>query len=110
MALTKILTFTREYYRVPVSLSVDGEAIDPTGLTIEWAVVVADTTPIEGDWLVGDWETISSVSPPVYLARTMVGDDTTDFPLIKGQLYDAYMRITDSPERPARLAGQIQGT
>ena len=65
-------------------------------------------TPDEPDWAAGDWETISATS--TYLARVLVGDDTTVFPLVIGTTYDAWLRITDTPERPARLTGQILGT
>lgn len=110
MATTKIPVITREYFRVPITLTVDGQPIDPTGLVVEWAIVATGATPTSGDWVTGSWETIDTVTPVLYLARTMVGDDTTDFPLTQNTVYDAWMRITDSPERPARLVGQITGT
>lgn len=107
MALTKIPVITREFYRVPITLTVDGSIIDPTALTVEFAVVAVAATPIEADWVVGDWEILGGST---YLARVLVGDETTDFPLLQGSTYDAWLRITDNPERPARLTGQIQGT
>lgn len=108
MAITKIPIITREYYRVPVSLTVNGAVIDPTSLTVEWAIVLAGATPLTGDWIAGSWETLTA--GPTYLARVLVGDATTNFPIDQGIMYDAWIRITDTPERPARLVGQIQGT
>lgn len=108
MATTKIPAITREYFRVPVTLTVDGLPIDPTVLPVEWAIVPVNQTPVDADWMPGDWETIDTTH--MYLARILVGDSTTDFPLTQNQIYDAWMRITDAPERPARLVGQIQAT
>lgn len=108
MALTKIPVITREFYRIPVELTVDGSVVDPTGLTVEFAIVGTGITPSTGDWVAGSWETLTSSGQT--LARILVGDATTDFPLVVGTVYDAWLRITDSPERPARLCGTIQGT
>lgn len=114
MATTKIPTITLEYFRVPVNLTVDGVTIDPTGLVVEWAVVPTGMTPIDTDWKTGSWEIIDTADPVVYLARCLVGtsdlSQTVDFELTQGQIYDAWMRVTDTPERPARLVGQIQAT
>lgn len=108
MALIKIPVITREFYRIPVELTVDGDVVDPTSLTVEFAVVETGVSPIEADWQPGSWETLASSGQT--LARVLVGDDTTTFPLTVGTVYDAWLRITDSPERPARLTGTIQGT
>lgn len=107
--LTKIPVITREYYRVPVTITVAGAVIDPTGLTVEFALVAVGVDPVNTDWKAGLWETIPG-PPVVYLALAFVGDSTTDFPLTLGVTNDLWWRVTDTPERPARLAGQIQGT
>lgn len=108
MAVKEMLDFTREYFRVPVTLSVNGVNIDPTTLAIEFAVVLTGVKPTN-EWTAGTWETAGSE----YRAMTLVGptgDVTVDFEIVAPNLYDVYWRITDNPERPARMVGQIQAT
>lgn len=107
--LTKIPVITREYFRVPVTLTVNGLPIDPTGLVVEFALTATGVDPVEGDWSAGTWETLTG-PPAIYLARAFLGDETTDFPLSIGVTNDLWWRVTDTPERPARLVGQVQGT
>lgn len=106
--LSQIPVVTREYYRVPVTITVAGVAIDPTSLTVEFALTATGVDPVDADWKAGTWETIPG-APSTYLARAFVGDNTTDFPLTVSVTNDLWWRVTDSPERPARLVAQLQG-
>ena len=114
MALTKIPVITREFYRIPVQLTVNGDIVNPTTLTVEFAIVATGVLPDDPDWVTGSWETldadVGSLLAGTTLARVLVGDSLADIPLTQGVTYDAWLRITDSPERPARMTGTILAT
>lgn len=110
MAIISMYDFTREYYRVPLTLLVNGVEIDPTALSAEFSVLDATARPSDDStgWQPGSWESYGGF----YYSRILVGDagaaTAGGFQITAGTIYNVWWRITDSPERPARLVGQIQ--
>lgn len=93
-----------EYVRVPVALVSNGLPVDPTGDAVEFAFPLHDVPPVSGDWHAGDWETAADGT---YYARALVG--TGSFVLAVGN-YDIWIKITATPEVPARNTGALQVT
>lgn len=104
MATTTMYDLTREYYRVPVTLTVAGVAINPTTFTVEFAILLPDARPTTSSWVPGTWETVGNT----YRAAILVGDSGATVQITAGQLYNVWLRLTDFPERPVRMVGQIQ--
>lgn len=84
----------RIFFQCPV---VNQEA-DPTLDVVAIAFLSPDSWPDGTEtWNVGSWDTENSNSP-VYLAQVLVGLSPAVV-LAKGD-YDAFVRVTDSPESP----------
>lgn len=97
-----------EYVKVIVAARVSGTTVNPTGDTVQMAFTAIDVDPIAGDWKAASWETDATTSPITYFARCLVGPAGT-ITLVVGT-YDCWVRITDSPEIPARKSGNLQIT
>ncbi len=97
----KILAISLEYVRVLVSASIDGATVDPTNDAVRFAFKTGGQQPSSGDFLAGSWEVIGGVP----YARILVGPGGT-IQLAAGR-YDVYLKITDNPEVPVRLAGPL---
>lgn len=91
--MSQISVLSREFVSVPVSVTVDGVDIDPTGDAVQMAFVVPGTEPQEGDWKVAEWETGDE-----HRVRILVGPAGTV--TLSPGTYTAWLRITDNPERP----------
>lgn len=94
------------YVLVPIATKQSGVDVDPTSTTVEMAFTNEGTAPVSGDWKTGSWETDSSQFVPIYYARCLVGPAGTV--TLTAQVWDCYVRITDSPEIPVMPAGQIR--
>lgn len=95
-----------EYVRIPVSAKTSGVAVNPTSDSVLMAFPLEGVDPIVGDWKTATWETDASTSPSTYFARCLVGPAGT-ITLAVG-VYDVWVKITDSPEIPARHAGSLE--
>lgn len=95
-----------EYVRVPIAAKEAGVAIVPTADVVRMAFTAADVDPVTLDWQVSAWESDTSTIPTTYLARCLVGPAGT-ITLTVG-VYDVWVKITDSPEIPARRAGTLE--
>lgn len=101
-----------EYLRVPVAiLDATGTPADPTGITVHVGFSTsADTTP--STWHVATWETSEQVGVDVgyrhvataYKARVLVGAGAADLAV---GTWAVFVKLTDSPETPIMLAGQL---
>lgn len=100
--MLRISTLDTEYIRVPVAAKEAGAVVDPTGDTVQMAFPLAGVDPVSGDWKTASWETAGTT----YYARCLVGP-TGDVTLTDG-LYDAWVKVTDTPEVVVRKAGQLQ--
>lgn len=95
---------TLEYVKVAVAATVNGSAIDPTADAVQMAFPLAGVDPISGDWKTASWETVSGI----YYARCLVGPAGTI--TLAANLYDVWVKVTDTPETPVRKAGQLEIT
>lgn len=97
---------TKEYVLVDIATTVAGASVDPTGDAVEFAATVPGVEP--SAWLAGSWETDTTTDPDTYSARILVSGTGGGGTLVLADgTYDLWVRITDSPERPARRAGTL---
>ena len=96
-----------QYYLVPIAATRLGAPYNPTGDTVQMAFMPTPTqVPASGDWVNGSWDTSSvSVLYP-YSAKVLVGPAGA-ITLGIGT-YISYVKVTDSPEIPVFVAGQLQ--
>lgn len=98
-----------EYVLVPVTATKGGVSYNPTGDTVVFAFMPQATQePGNSDWVSGSWQTDPSSLLYPYLAQCLVGPAGT-ITLGLGSYY-IYVKITDNPEIPVRVAGQLQIT
>jgi hypothetical protein len=96
-----------EYYQVPVSATAEGVPYNPVSDALAFAFMPTSTqVPSSGDWVTGSWGTDSSSILYPYSALCLVGPSGV-ITLGIGT-YVAYIKITDSPEIPVEIAGQLQ--
>ena len=86
-----------QYVKVPVAAKLAGVVVNPTGDVVQLAFPSAGAPP--ATWFSGAWETDSSSSSPVYLARTTVGPGGPA--VLALGTYDIWVKVTDNPEIPA---------
>lgn len=91
------------YVAVPVSARIAGVAYNPTADTVQMAFPPTGTDPTT--WYGAVWSTDSTTTPPTYWALCLVGPGGT-VSLDEGD-YDAWVQVTDSPEVPQLLSGQL---
>lgn len=96
---------TNEYVRVPVSATEDGVDVDPTNDTVEFAAPAVGDEPTV--WVEGEWETSTDRIWARILVSGTGGGGTLE---IADGTWDLWIRITDSPETPARKVGPIRMT
>jgi hypothetical protein len=96
-----------KYYLVPIAATRLGVAYNPTGDTVQFSFMPTPTqVPGNADWVSGSWDTSSvSVLYP-YSAKVLVGPAGA-ITLGIGT-YITYVKVTDSPEIPVFVAGQLQ--
>ncbi len=96
-----------EYVLVPVVATKAGVPFNPTADTVQFAFMPTPTqVPTNPDWVSGSWDTVSSSPLYPYNAKCLVGP-TGAITLGIGT-YIIYLKITDSPEVPVLVAGQLQ--
>jgi len=96
-----------QYYLVPISATKAGAAYNPTGDTVAFAFMPQATqVPGNSDWVTGSWDTNTSSVLYPYNAKCLVGPSGTT--TLGIGTYYVYVKITDSPEVPVLIAGQLQ--
>lgn len=90
-------TIDLEFVKVPVSFKENGVFQDPTADLVQMAFMAAGSTPGALDWVNASWETAGSR----YLARALVGPTAK---VLTVGTYIVWVKITDSPEIPAKKA------
>lgn len=96
-----------KYYLVPVSATKAGSAYNPTSDPVAFAFMPTPTqVPGGGDWVTGSWDTNTASVLYPYTAKCLVGPAGT-ITLGIGT-YIVYLKVTDSPEIPVLIAGQLQ--
>ena len=102
-AVGSISAISTEYVKVRVSQTTAGTVYNPTSDVVQFAFLTSQSaTPITSDWKSGSWETAGTR----YYARCLIGPSGTVV-LAKGTYY-VWLKITDSPEIPVRLIGQVR--
>ena len=96
-----------QYYFVPVQVTKLGIAYNPTGDTVAFAFMPTPTqVPQVSDWVAGAWDTDTTQVIYPYSAKCLVGPAGT-ITLGIGT-YVIYTRVTDNPEIPVLITGQLQ--
>lgn len=99
----RISKLTKEYVRVPVAAKENGVVVDPTNpvLTVEMAFTTGADPSV---WSAAGWETDGTT----YFARILVGGPSTGAAVeLAAGTYVAWVRITDTPERPVVRADNL---
>lgn len=82
---------------------------DPTGLTVEFAMVLTTAEPEDADWNAGEWvsgswsstrQTAKAQTPTIGTSGTLVGAE--------GSSYGLWWRVTTASERPVRRCATIR--
>lgn len=95
-----------EYILVPVAATKAGLPYNPTSDTVQFAFMPTPTqVPQSGDWQTGAWDTDTANVLYPYTAKCLVGPSGT-INLGIGT-YIIYVKITDNPEIPVLIAGQL---
>jgi|SwirhisoilCB3_FD_contig_21_5780961_length_550_multi_2_in_0_out_0_2 hypothetical protein len=95
-----------EYVLIPVSATKSGIPYNPTGDTVQFAFMPTSTqVPQNTDWVAGSWDTDTSNVLYPYSAKCLVGPSGT-INLGIGN-YVIYIKITDNPEIPVLVGGQL---
>lgn len=95
------------YYLVPVTATKAGVSYNPTGDTVQFAFAATPTyVPQSGDWVTGSWATNTASVLYPYSAQCLIGPSGTTALGIGA--YIVYLKVSDSPEIPVLIAGQLQ--
>ena len=100
----RISVQSTEYVNVPVSARVAGSAVNPTADVVAMALPYRGVAPVSGDWKTASWETDSTTTPATHYARLLVGPGGTAYQVGS---FDVYVKVTDNPEIPVLLAGEV---
>jgi hypothetical protein len=96
-----------EYVLVPIAATKAGVAYNPTGDTLQFAFMPTPTQiPQVSDWVTGSWESVPSNILYPYNAKCLVGPSGGTINLAMGT-YVIYLKITDNPEQPVLVGGQL---
>jgi hypothetical protein len=96
-----------EYVLIPVSATRSGRAYNPTADVVQFAFMPTPTqVPGSSDWVTGAWDTDTASVIYPYSAKCLVGPAGT-ITLGIGT-YIIYVKITDNPEIPVLVPGQLQ--
>ena len=90
-----------EYVRVQVTALKSGAAYDPTTDVVKIAFVLSGEKAATATWYTASWEQ----SDETYWAGCLVGPGGTA--TLTAGLYSVYVKVTDSPEVPVKLAGSL---
>lgn len=92
---------TAEEILVPVVASLNGAAVVPTSLTVDYSIEAAAIPPTVPSWSAALWSTSNQFASPVYRVAVPVSG------LSVGE-YDLWLRIIDSPNEPVHYVGRLQ--
>lgn len=95
-----------QYLNVPVQAFRGGTAYNPTPDVVQFAFIDnVGSVPTSGQWVNGSWITIANYNYP-YAAQCLVGPGGATAPTTG--TYTVWLQITDNPEVPVLIAGQLQ--
>ena len=90
-----------EMVQVPVSASLAGVVVVPTGLAASYAVVGVSGVPVSSDWKTAQWITLASVVGTRYAIGIVVSA------VAVGE-YDLWVKVTDGTIVPVKYVGRLQ--
>lgn len=95
-----------EYVIVPIAATKTGLPYNPTGDVVQMAFMPTPTqVPITGDWTTSSWDTNTTNPIYPYSAKCLVGPAGA---IVLGLgSYIIYLKITDNPEIPVLVGGQL---
>lgn len=95
-----------EYIIIPVTASKAGVPYNPTGDVVKFAFMPTPTQiPQVSDWVLGAWDTDTTNVLYPYSAKCLIGP--AGVTALGTGTYVIYVQITDSPEIPVLVAGQL---
>lgn len=95
-----------EYVLIPIAATKAGAAYNPTADIVQFAFMPNQVQqPQTADWVNGSWETVSTNILYPYNAKCLIGPSGATA-LTTGN-YVIYLKITDSPEIPVLISGQL---
>lgn len=95
-----------QYITVPVNVTKAGEPFNPTGDVVQFAFLLnISGVPGVSDWVSGSWDTYQNYNYP-YVAKCLIGPGGPT--QLAAGTYVIWLKITDSPEIPVLIAGQLQ--
>jgi hypothetical protein len=96
-------------YLVPVNATQSGAAYNPTSDTVQFAFMPTPAqVPGSGDWVTGAWDADPSSILYPYNAKVLVGAGASGAAVLGIGTYQVYVEITDNPQVPVVIAGQLQ--
>lgn len=95
-----VSALSAEYVAVQVSASLDGVAVSPTALTVDFAVVAATVLPQSGDWHAAAWNTEAQAWSTVYEVTYLVSGFAV------GE-YDVWIKVVDTPNVVVSFLGRL---
>jgi hypothetical protein len=105
ISVLEISQLSTEYIGIPVQATTAGTTHDPTGDVVNFAFVTGyGAAPTSGQWVAGSWAYTNNPLYP-YVARCLIGPSGTTA-LTNGN-YVVWLKVTDSPEIPVRIAGEL---
>lgn len=97
------------YLYVDLGAKIAGVAVDPTGYTVQVAVMLGEARPTSGDFKAATWVTNATTVPPTYSARLLIGVGApSGITLQAGQQYTVYGKILAGAEIVILRSGMIQ--
>jgi len=94
------------YALIPLSAKKAGVPYNPTSDALQFAFMPNSVQqPVNADWVNGVWESVPTNIIYPYNAKCLVGPNGTT--VLTLGTYIMYMKITDSPETPVLVAGQL---
>lgn len=96
-----------EYVLIPLAVTKAGVPYNPTSDTVQFAFMPNSVQqPVVSDWVNGVWETVATNFIYPYNAKCLVGPSGSTV-LTQGT-YVIYLKITDNPEVPVLVGGQLE--
>lgn len=96
-----------QYVFVPISATEAGISYNPTADVVQFAFMpTATQVPQNTDWVSGGWDTNTTNVLYPYSAKCLVGPAGTV--TLGIGTYIIYVKITDNPEIPVLIGGQLQ--
>lgn len=96
-----------EYILIPLAVTKAGVPYNPTSDTLQFAFMpTAVQVPQVSDWVNGSWDSVPTNIIYPYNAKCLVGPSGST--VLTLGTYVIYLKITDNPEVPVLVGGQLE--